>query len=75
MKLRCMSLSAISKEPAVTDKLNTLIERARTVKTTGEQREKQRRSFAYGNTKIENDLITREMVDEQAEAQKKRKNG
>jgi hypothetical protein len=34
-----------------------------------------RRSFAFGNTKIENDLITREMVDKQAEAHKKRKNG
>jgi hypothetical protein len=63
------------KEQVVTEKLNALIERARTVKMTGEQREKQRRSFAYGNTKIENDLITREMVDEQAEAQKKRANG
>lgn len=58
----------------MTEKLNGLIERARTVKMTGEQREKQRRSFAYGNTKIGNDLITHEMVDEQAEAQKKRKN-
>jgi hypothetical protein len=63
------------KEQIVTEKLDALIERARTVKMTGEQREKQRRSFAYGNTKIENDLITREMVDEQAEAQKKRANG
>jgi hypothetical protein len=34
--------------------------------------EEQRRSFAYGNTKIENDLITRKMVDEQAEATKRR---
>ena len=42
---------------------------------TAEEREQQRRSFAYGNTKIENDLITREMVDELAEAQKKRENG
>ncbi len=59
----------------MTNKLTALIERARAVKMTGEQREKQRRSFAYGNTKIENDLITRDMVDQQAEAQKRRKNG
>ena len=56
----------------MTKKLTALIERARAVKMTGEQREKQRRSFAYGNTKIENDLVTRAMVDEQADAQKKR---
>ena len=30
--------------------------------------EEQRRSFAYGNTKIENDMITRQIVDEEAEA-------
>lgn len=58
----------------MTNKLTALIERARTVKMTGEQREKQRRSFAYGNTKIENDLVTRDMVDEQADAQKRRSN-
>ena len=59
----------------MTEKLNALIERARHIKMTAEEREQQRRSFAYGNTKIENDLITREMVDELAEAQKKRENG
>lgn len=31
------------------------------------EKEEQRRSFAYGNTHIENDRITREMVDQQAE--------
>jgi hypothetical protein len=59
----------------VTKKLNALIDRARHVQMTGKEREEQRRSFAFGNTKIENDLITREMVDKQAEAHKKRKNG
>jgi hypothetical protein len=34
------------------------------------EQEEQRRSFAYGNTKIENDSITREMVDREAEALK-----
>ena len=31
-----------------------------------EDREAQRRSFAYGNTHIENERVTREIVDEQA---------
>ena len=30
-------------------------------------REQQRRSFVYGNTHFENELITREMVDREAE--------
>jgi len=47
--------------------LQELLERAKKIKMTPEQQEEQRRSFAYGNTKIENDLITREMIDEAAE--------
>jgi hypothetical protein len=54
------------------DKLAALIERARTVRMSVRESEQQRRSFAYGNTKIENDRITREMVDEQAEALKRK---
>ena len=34
---------------------------------TPEQAEEQRRSFAFGNTAIENPLITREMIDKAAE--------
>lgn len=34
---------------------------------TSEEREAQRRSFAYGNGAIENGAITRESVDEAAE--------
>ena len=30
---------------------------------TDDQRQKQRLSFAYGSAKIENDLITREMIE------------
>ena len=33
---------------------------------TPRELEEQRRSFAYGNTNIENDRITRHVVDEQA---------
>jgi hypothetical protein len=50
--------------------ISRLIELAKAVKVTPEEREEQRRSFAYGNTAVENDLITREMVERQAEAMK-----
>jgi hypothetical protein len=52
----------------MTEKLSALIERARLVRMSPRESEAQRRSFAYGNTKIENELITRQMVDERAEA-------
>ena len=56
----------------MTEKLGMLIEMARVVRMSPRQTEAQRRSFAYGNTKIENERITRDMVDEQAEALKTR---
>jgi hypothetical protein len=51
----------------MSDHLQTLIEAARSRFISDDERQAQRRSFAYGNTKIENDRITREMVDEQDE--------
>jgi len=42
--------------------LDELIAWARTVTMTPEQLTAQRRSFAYGNCKIENDRITHQMV-------------
>jgi hypothetical protein len=51
----------------MSEDLQKLIEEALQIPFTAEEREAQRRSFAYGNTKIENDRITREMVDEQDE--------
>ncbi|HEU0157183.1 MAG TPA: hypothetical protein VFQ82_14005 [Stellaceae bacterium] len=57
----------------MTDELAVLIERARAIKMSPEAQEEQRRSFAYGNTKIENDLITREMIDQAAEELKQSK--
>jgi hypothetical protein len=51
----------------MTDVLKNLIEAAKMVKPTPEHREEQRRSFVYGNTHFENALITREMVDREAE--------
>jgi hypothetical protein len=51
----------------MTDVLKKLLEAAKTAKPTPEHREQQRRSFVYGNTHFENELITREMVDREAE--------
>jgi hypothetical protein len=48
----------------VTEKLQELVERTRTIIMTPEQLRAQRQSFAYGNTSIENERITREMVAE-----------
>ncbi len=51
----------------MTDNLQKLLDAAKTAKPTPEHREEQRRSFVYGNTHFENELITREMVDREAE--------
>ena len=51
--------------------LEKLLDKARRVQMTPEQAEEQRRSFAYGNTNIENPRITRKMVDEEAERLKR----
>jgi len=50
--------------------LETLLEAARKHTPTQKEREEQRRSFAYGNTNIENQIITRQTVDRQAESLK-----
>jgi hypothetical protein len=52
----------------MTKSLELLIEAARNATPSPQQQEEQRRSFAYGNTAFENSLITRQMIDEQAEA-------
>lgn len=51
----------------MTKKLETMLEEARRLKMTPRQREAQRRSFVYGNTKIENDCITPKLVNEVAD--------
>jgi hypothetical protein len=56
----------------MTKELEELVERTRKIEMTPEQIKAQRRSFAYGNTHIENDRITREMV---AEADRKIESG
>ena len=53
--------------------LNRLLEKAKSMRMTEAERDEQRRSFVYGNTGFENSLITREMVDQVADAMKARK--
>lgn len=48
--------------------LAKLIEKARASKPSAADQEAQRRSFAYGNTKIENSRITHAIVDGAAKA-------
>ena len=55
----------------MTADLKTLLELAKKVELSTAQQEQQRRSFAYGNTRIENPRITRKISDEQAEALKR----
>ncbi len=58
----------------MTQDLNELIERARKIEMSPAQLGEQRRSFAYGNTHIENERITREMIadlDAQLQAKKR----
>lgn len=47
--------------------LCNLLEAARLAVLTEEEKEEQRRSFAFGNTSIENPRITREMIDRAAD--------
>lgn len=55
----------------MTDKLQKLIDASRSRHMSDAEKEAQRRSFAYGNAHIENDRVTREMVDKAAEKLKK----
>ncbi len=47
--------------------LQRLIEIALRIDMTPQQRERQRRSFAYGSARIENERVTQQMVNEAAE--------
>lgn len=51
----------------MTDTLQQLIDAARSRPMSAGEQEEQRRSFAYGNAHIENDRVTRAMVDEAAD--------
>jgi hypothetical protein len=56
----------------MTRELEQLVERTRKIEMTPGQATAQRQSFAYGNTHIENENVTREMV---AEADRKIQEG
>ena len=47
--------------------LDQLIEQARLLEQSETAREAQKRSFAYGTAKIENEDITRQMIEEEAD--------
>ena len=51
----------------MSEELKKLIEISRSIKMSQPDIEKQRRSFAYGNTHFENEKITREIIDIAAE--------
>jgi hypothetical protein len=51
----------------MSDELEKLLAAAKGRMLDLSEKEEQRRSFAYGNTNIENALITREMIDREAE--------
>ena len=51
----------------MSNELRELLAAAKKADLTSDDKEAQRRSFAYGNTKIENDRITRELVDQEAD--------
>jgi hypothetical protein len=51
----------------MSERLKKLIDASRGKVMTEAEKEAQRRSFAYGNAHIENERVTRQMVDEAAE--------
>jgi hypothetical protein len=51
----------------MSENIEKLINAARGREMSGAEKEAQRRSFAYGNAHIENDRVTREMVNKAAE--------
>lgn len=51
----------------MSDEIKALMARAAAVEMSAADKEAQRRSFAYGNAHIENDRVTRAMIDAAAE--------
>ncbi|MGA8406144.1 MAG: hypothetical protein WB680_03105 [Candidatus Acidiferrales bacterium] len=56
----------------MTTELQQLLDAAKKLVISPEQKEEQRRSFAFGNTNIENPRITRDTINEEADALKKK---
>ena len=65
-RIVCYSVNTFS-EGTMSNELSELLAAAKKADLTSDDKEAQRRSFAYGNTKIENDRITRDLVDQEAE--------
>ena len=55
----------------MSEKLQELLEQSRGRRMSTAEQEAQRRSFAYGNAHIENERVTRAMVDEAADRLKR----
>lgn len=51
----------------MTNELQKLLDKAANVAMSPQAKEEQRLSFAYGSAKIENDDITREMIEKAAQ--------
>ena len=58
--------SFVKRRQVMTDELKEMLDAAKRAPMSSEDREAQRRSFAYGNAHIENDRVTWEMVNEAA---------
>jgi hypothetical protein len=54
--------------PCMSEELRLLVERAKLLKPSKQDAEEQRRSFAYGNLRLEDDRVTRAQIDQAAEA-------
>ena len=50
------------------DEFAELLKRVRALPQTPERQEEHRRSFTYGNVKLENPAVTRELVDQVADS-------
>jgi hypothetical protein len=66
-KLLICEASSLKERQSMSRETLELLEAARRYEYTAAQKEEHRRSFAFGNTKIENDRITRELIDREAE--------
>ena len=49
-----------------TREITILLERAKRITMSPGEREQQRRSFAYGNANIENEAVTKDIIEEVA---------
>ncbi len=51
----------------MSEELRLLVEQARQLRVSPADAEEQRRSFAYGNLRLEDSSVTREQIDQAAE--------